>query len=82
MQALACLHHFVQTVSVAKAGMVATLQSRAAVFGTCNPRGNTRYNLRRSLGEQLNISGPLLSRFDLVMLLLDKQVGCKQGIAE
>lgn len=41
------------------------------MFGTCNPRGNNRFDPRRSLAEQLQISGPLLSRFDLVLLLLD-----------
>lgn len=61
-----------QTCSVAKAGMVASLHTRAAVFGTCNPRGNKRYNPRRPLYEQLDISGPLLSRFDIVLLLLDE----------
>lgn len=33
-----------------------------------------RYNPRVPLASQLNISGPLLSRFDVVILLLD-QVG-------
>ncbi len=60
-----------QTCSVAKAGLVTTLHTRAAVFGTCNPRGHKRYNPRRPLSEQLDISGPLLSRFDIVLLLLD-----------
>jgi DNA replicative helicase MCM subunit Mcm2 (Cdc46/Mcm family) len=32
-----------------------------------------RYNPRLPLTSQLNISGPLLSRFDLVVLLLDRQ---------
>jgi DNA helicase MCM9 len=60
-----------QTCSVAKAGLVTTLHTRTAVFGTCNPRGHKRYNPRRPLSEQLDISGPLLSRFDIVLLLLD-----------
>ena len=60
-----------QTCSIAKAGMVTTLHTRASVFGTCNPRGHRRYNPRRPLAEQIAISGPLLSRFDVVLLLLD-----------
>eukprot|EP00887_Chlorella_sp_A99_P005567 scaffold1.g5567.t1 len=62
-----------QTVSVAKAGLISTLHTRTAVFATCNPRGNSRFNPRKSLADQLAISGPLLSRFDLVMLLVDEQ---------
>jgi DNA helicase MCM9 len=61
-----------QTCSVAKAGLVATLRTRAAVFGTCNPAGHRRYNPRKPLGDQVNLSGPLLSRFDVVLLLLDE----------
>lgn len=37
-----------------------------------------RYNPRLPLASQLNIGGPLLSRFDIVILLLD-QVGCWRG---
>lgn len=60
-----------QTCSIAKAGMLTTLHTRTAVFGTCNPKGNKRYNPRRPLSEQLAIAGPLLSRFDVVLLLID-----------
>lgn len=42
------------------------------MFGTCNPRGNKRYNPRQPLAAQLNLGGPLLSRFDIVLLLLDE----------
>ncbi|KAL4423819.1 hypothetical protein ABPG75_001120 [Micractinium tetrahymenae] len=61
-----------QTTSVAKAGMMVTLHTRAAVFATCNPGRNQRYNPRLPLSAQLNISGPLLSRFDIIILLLDQ----------
>lgn len=47
-----------------------------------------RYNPRVPLASQLNISGPLLSRFDIVILLLDQVrqlwpagVGCWQSLA-
>jgi DNA replicative helicase MCM subunit Mcm2 (Cdc46/Mcm family) len=52
------------TVSVAKAGMVATLPSRTSVVGSCNARGHRRYDPRIPLAEQIAISGPLLSRSD------------------
>lgn len=61
-----------QTTSVAKAGMMVTLHTRAAVFATCNPGRNQRYNPRLPLSAQLNIGGPLLSRFDIIILLLDQ----------
>lgn len=61
-----------QTTSVAKAGLMVSLHTRAAVFATCNPGRNQRYNQRVPLAAQLNISGPLLSRFDIVILLLDQ----------
>ena len=32
-----------QTMSVAKAGLMTTLHTRAAVFGTCNPGKNQRW---------------------------------------
>ena len=60
-----------QTCSVAKAGLVSTLHTRVSVFGTCNPRGNRRIDPRKSLNEQLSLSSPLLSRFDIILLLLD-----------
>ncbi|KAL4853474.1 putative DNA helicase MCM9 [Chlorella vulgaris] len=60
-----------QTTSVAKAGMIVSLHTRAAVFATCNPGRNQRYNPRLPLASQLNMGGPLLSRFDIVILLMD-----------
>lgn len=40
---------------------------------TCLPPGRLRrYNPRVPLASQLNISGPLLSRFDVIILLLDQ----------
>ncbi|WPT18270.1 Putative DNA helicase MCM9 [Picochlorum sp. SENEW3] len=60
-----------QTCSLAKAGMVSTLQTKVSVFGTCNPKGNRRIDPRKTLDEQLALSSPLLSRFDIILLLLD-----------
>jgi DNA replication licensing factor MCM7 len=59
-----------QTVSIAKAGIITTLNARAAVLAAANPVQG-RYNRRRSAAENINMPAALLSRFDLLFLLLD-----------
>ncbi|XP_061829215.1 DNA helicase MCM8 [Nerophis lumbriciformis] len=59
-----------QTVSLAKAGIVSSLPARTSVVAAANPiRGH--YNRGKSVSENLKMGSPLLSRFDVVFLLLD-----------
>lgn len=60
-----------QTVSVAKAGIIASLNARTSVLACANPSGS-RYNPRLSVIDNIQLPPTLLSRFDLIYLVLDK----------
>ncbi|XP_020517369.1 DNA replication licensing factor MCM4 [Amborella trichopoda] len=60
-----------QTVSIAKAGIIASLNARTSVLACANPSGS-RYNPRLSVIENIHLPPTLLSRFDLIYLILDK----------
>ncbi|ESW34715.1 hypothetical protein PHAVU_001G174700 [Phaseolus vulgaris] len=60
-----------QCVSIAKAGLVASLSSRTSVLAAANPAGG-HYNRAKTVNENLKMSAALLSRFDLIFILLDK----------
>lgn len=60
-----------QTVSVAKAGIIASLNARTSVLACANPSGS-RYNARLSVIDNIQLPPTLLSRFDLIYLMLDK----------
>lgn len=60
-----------QCVSVAKAGLVASLSARTSVLAAANPVGG-HYDRAKTVNENLKMNAALLSRFDLVFILLDK----------
>ncbi|WP_297091745.1 LAGLIDADG family homing endonuclease [Thermococcus sp.] len=60
-----------QTISISKAGITATLNARTTVIAAANPKFG-RFNRHKSLPEQLDLPPTLLSRFDLIFLLLDE----------
>ncbi|WP_048811351.1 DNA replication licensing factor [Thermococcus gammatolerans] len=59
------------TISISKAGITATLNARTTVIAAANPKFG-RFNRMKSLPEQLDLPPTLLSRFDLIFLLLDE----------
>jgi hypothetical protein len=71
-----------QTVSVAKAGLISTLNARTSVLACANPK-SSKYDESMSLTENINLPPSLLSRFDLIYLVQDTQVGgggwCRGG---
>jgi len=59
-----------QSISIAKAGITTTLNTRTTVLAAANPKFG-RYNPYKSPVENIDLPPALLSRFDLVFLLLD-----------
>ncbi|XP_039575012.1 DNA helicase MCM8 [Passer montanus] len=59
-----------QSISLAKAGIVCSLPARTSIVAAANPVGG-HYNKAKTVSENLKMGSALLSRFDLVFILLD-----------
>lgn len=60
-----------QTVSIAKAGMTCSLNARTTILAAANPVYG-RYNTKLSVNQNINLPAALMSRFDIIFLLLDR----------
>lgn len=82
LESIADSHHFLlylsllscqeqQTVSIAKAGIITTLNARTSLLAAANPIGS-KYNVKLPITKNIDLPPTLISRFDLVYLVLDK----------
>lgn len=65
-----------QTISIAKAGLQATLNARTSILAAANPVGG-RYNRKMTLRANVAMSAPIMSRFDLFFVVLDE---CNENV--
>ncbi|KAG7191068.1 hypothetical protein KM043_007110 [Ampulex compressa] len=60
-----------QTISIAKAGVRATLNARTSILAAANPIGG-RYDRKKSLQQNVHLTAPIMSRFDLFFIVVDE----------
>lgn len=59
-----------QTITLSKAGIQATLNARTSILAACLPK-NTRYQPTVPLHKNVDMSPPIMSRFDLMFVMQD-----------
>lgn len=59
-----------QTITLSKAGIQATLNARTSILAACLPK-NTRYQPTLPLHKNVDMSPPIMSRFDLIFVMQD-----------
>lgn len=62
-----------QTISIAKAGIKATLNAKTSLLAALNPIGG-KYDRRKPLQKNIAMSAPIMSRFDLMFCIVDDAV--------
>ena len=60
-----------QTISIAKAGIICTLNARTAILASANPI-HSKYDAKLSVVQNIRLPPSLMSRFDLIYIMLDK----------
>ena len=65
-----------QKISVAKAGINATLQCRCSMLAAANPK-HGRFEPNSGIADQIDLPPALLSRFDMIFVLTDKPDAAK-----
>merc|ERR1711997_673082 len=61
-----------QTLSIAKAGIICQLNARTSILAAANPI-DSQWNAKRTIVENIQLPHTLMSRFDLIFLMLDPQ---------
>ncbi|CAL2030869.1 unnamed protein product [Caenorhabditis brenneri] len=61
-----------QTLSIAKAGIICQLNARASILAAANPI-DSKWNKNKTIVENIQLPHTLLSRFDLIFLIVDAQ---------
>ena len=67
-----------QQISVAKAGINATLKSRCSLIGAANPK-HGRFDQYEPIGQQIDLEPALISRFDLIFTVTDQPDPTRDG---
>lgn len=58
-------------MSIAKAGIITTLNARTSILAAANPVGS-KYNMDETITRNIDLPPTLISRFDLLYLVLDQ----------
>ena len=59
-----------QSISISKAGIVTSLQARCSIIAAANPIGG-RYDPSLTFSENVDLTEPILSRFDMLCVVRD-----------